>query len=217
MVDKAHGLLGFDDALAVVRRLVVLSEERGQPIGSPIVLVGGSAMAARGVRALSADVDLWTPSFSDDVVHEVEDELRTTWGALVKLDVTSTENLWGPILLRDIASSPVVAHVGAERGPVEVRALAIEDLYLLKLSAARTRDLDDLTLLAPRTSAARLVDRFNQLAAWHGDRGAVLGFADAFVTRLVADFGADATETISRLRLAPYMLEALRESHASGV
>jgi len=212
-MDKAHGLLGFDDALEVIRRLVEVSEQRGQPFGAPIVLVGGSAMAARALRAFSEDVDLWTPQFSDEVVHDVERELRATWGPMVKLDVTSTENLWGPILLRDIAASPIVAHLDSQHGPVEVRALAIEDLFLLKLSAARTKDLDDLPLLAPRTSAERLIERFNQLVAWHGDRGAILGFADALMTRLVRDFGADASVCISQMRLSPHLLEALRESH----
>jgi len=58
-----------------------------------------------------------------------------------------------------------------------VEALRIEDLFWLKLASGRARDLDDLDLLAPRTTADALVARWNQLIKWHGERHAILGFA----------------------------------------
>jgi len=205
-------LLGIDDALHIVQRLIDVSEARHVAFGEPIVLVGGSALAARSVRPFSENVDLWMPSFSDEVVHVVESEARAQWGPLVKLDVTSTENLWGNILVRDIALSPVVAHLTSSHGPIEVRALSIEDLFLLKLAAGRAKDLQDLSLLLAFTNAQQLIARFRTLSAWHGDRHALLGYADALVTWLVRDLGADPGATTG-LGLPAFIQVALEEAH----
>jgi hypothetical protein len=112
-----------------------------------------------------------------------------------RLDVTTGENVWGSILVRDIGSSPVLGTID----DLELRALRIEDLFLLKLASGRTRDLDDLELIAPRTTA--LVDRWNQLVKWHGDRHAILGFADALVDQLQQRFGCDPVAIIARLEV----------------
>ena len=143
---------------------------------SPIVLVGGTALAGWQIRAYSRDVDLYMPEISADAVEFVEQEFRARRGASFRLDVTTGENVWGQILIRDIASSPVLGTIS----DLELRVLRIEDLFLLKLASGRARDLPDLDLLAPRTTANALVDRWNQLIKWHGDRHAILGFADAW-------------------------------------
>jgi hypothetical protein len=84
---------------------------------------------------------------------------------------------------------------------LELRVLRIEDLFLLKLASGRTRDLEDLELIAPRTTADALVDRWNQLIKWHGDRHAILGFADALVDQLRRLFGSDPVAIIDRLQV----------------
>ena len=71
----------------------------------------------------------------------------------------------------------------------------------------------DVELLAPRTNVDALVARWNQLVQWHGDRRAVLGFADATVTELVRRYGAAARDVIERLAVTPGQREALKESH----
>jgi hypothetical protein len=131
------------------------------------------------------------------------------YGSGFRLDVTTGENVWGTILVRDIATSPVL---GAISG-LELRALRIEDLFLLKLAAGRTRDLEDLELLAPRTTAEALVDRWNQLIKWHGDRNAILGFADALVAQLQQRYGYDPIALIGRLDVTPGQRELLLDSH----
>jgi hypothetical protein len=93
------------------------------------------------------------------------------------------------------------ARVGAV-ADLELRALRIEDLFLRKLASGRTRDLDDLELIAPRTTADALVVRWNQLVRWHGDRHAILGFADALVDQLRQRFGSDPVAVIARLEVA---------------
>jgi hypothetical protein len=174
---------------------VEVARSRGETLRSPIVLVGGTALAGWQIRAYSHDVDLYMPEISADAVEIVEQESRARYGATFRLDVTTGENVWGSILVRDIGSSPVLGTIA----DLELRALRIEDLFLLKLASGRTRDLEDLELIAPRTTPDALLDRWNQLIKWHGDRHAILGFADALVDQLRQRFGCDPVPIIARL------------------
>jgi hypothetical protein len=208
-IEDPAKLLSYDDALAVITRLVDVARSRGETLRSPIVLVGGTALAGWRIRAHSHDVDVYMPEISADAVELVEQEFRARHGASFRLDVTTGENLWGSILVRDIASSPVLGAIA----DLELRALRIEDLFLLKLASGRTRDLGDLDLLAPRTTADALVTRWNQLIKWHGDRHAILGFADALVVQLQRLFGCDPVTTITRLEVTAGQRELLRDSY----
>ena len=211
--NDAMRLLSFDDAREAVRRLVEVSEGHGEPIGSPIVLVGGSAMAAWQVRAHSKDVDLFTSSASAEVVEQVEHELRTRFGAAFRLDVTTTENIRGSILLRDITSSPLVETLASGH---DLRALSIRDLFLVKLASGRDHDRSDLVLLAPKTTVDDLVARWNQLVKWHGDRAAILGYADAFLAELVRLYSVRPLEVIERLALTTGQRDELRAAHGGA-
>jgi hypothetical protein len=208
-IEDPAKLLSYDDALTVIARLVDVARSRGETLRSPLVLVGGTALAGWRIRAHSYDVDLYMPEISADAVEIVEQEFRARHGASFRLDVTTGENVWGSILVRDIASSPVLGAIA----DLELRALRIEDLFLLKLASGRTRDLDDLDLLAPRTTADALVARWNQLIKWHGDRHAILGFADALVVQLQRLFGCDPMATIARLEVTTGQRELLLDSH----
>ena len=153
-------------------------------------------MAAWHIRDYSNDVDLYVPEVPFESVDIVEAELRAVHGPSFRLDVTSGENVWGTILVRDIASSPAIGRVDDTH---ELRALSVEDLFALKLASARSRDLQDLDLLAKFTTADALIVRWNQLVKWHGDRHAILGFADALVRELVRLWACDPIATIQRL------------------
>ncbi len=61
--------ISYHDALNVIRRLFDMAEKQHEPFEEPIVMVGGTAMAAHHIRKLSYAVDLYTRDFSDDVVH----------------------------------------------------------------------------------------------------------------------------------------------------
>jgi len=174
-----------------------------------VVLLEGTAMSAWQVRAQSRDVDLFTPEVPAEAVEAVERELRARYGDGFRLDVTSGENVWGSIIVRDITASPLVGAID----DVQLRALSIEDLFLLKLASARHRDLADLDLLAPRTNADALITRWNQLVKWHGDRHAILGFADAFVVQMVKQYGWGARSVIERLELTRGHRELLVETY----
>lgn len=202
-------LLDYDEVLEVVRRLMGRCGPGGGTVAGPVVLVGGSALAAHGVRPASEDVDVYAPHVDHQAVHELEAELRGQFGPTFRLDVTSTENLWGSILVRDIADSPPTPN-----GPPEgdLRVLAIEDLFVLKLAADRDKDRRDLPALAARSSAGALIARFNQLARWHGDRAALPGLADAFVGALGEAFGVPSEESLGQLELEPWILDLVRES-----
>jgi hypothetical protein len=123
--------------------------------------------------------------------------------------VTTGENVWGTILVRDIATSPVLGTISG----LELRALRIEDLFLLKLASGRTRDLEDLERLAPRTTTDGLVARWNQLVKWHGDRHAILGFADALVVQLQQRYGCEPAAIIGRLDVTAGQRELLLDTY----
>lgn len=205
----------YEDALAVIRRLLEACVAKGEPAASPVVLLGGTAMAAWGIRSLSRDVDLYTPEISDEIVHEVEDELRDLHGPRFRLDVTTGENLWGVILVRDLACAPKVGTMAIGEREYELKALSIEDLFLLKLSSGRAQDLEDLPLLAARTTPAALLARFHVLAAWHGDRRALMGYADAFVAELARLYGMDPLPLIEQMTIPEYVKAALREAYCT--
>jgi hypothetical protein len=205
-------MLSYDDALAVIRRLIEVAAQRGEPISGPIVLLGGTALAAWHIREHSNDVDLYMPRVPDAAVAAVEDELRATFGPTFRIDVTSGENVWGSILVRDISASPRVGAVGEH----ELRALRVEDLFVLKLAVGRPRDRDDLELLAPHTTADAVIARWNELVVWHGDRRSILGFADAFVREVVRLFGGTSRGVIDRLNVTEEQRESLREAHDPG-
>ncbi len=201
--------------IEVVRRLIEVSEQRGEPIGSLIVLVGGSAMAAHGIRGESRDVDAYSPVVSDEAVAQVEAELRMTYGDGFRIDLTTVENIWGLIMIRDLARAPRVTQIVSPGGRTHtVRALSIEDLYVLKVASGRRRDNDDLPLIAPRTSADAIVARFNALLPGIGNRAAIPAIADALVRNLAAHYGLAPARIIQQLAVSNGIKADLREAHA---
>ncbi len=202
--------ISYQDALKVIRRLLEVAETRNEPFETPIVMLGGTAMAAHHIRKLSYDVDLYARDFSDDVVHEVEKEFRLQFG---KIDVTSVENIWGCIMLRDIHHSEPDCVVYSGNRDVTIQKLSPEDLFLLKLDTGRK---DDLSVLYEKTNLDRLIRRFNVIWKWHGNRDAVLGYADSFVSVMQQLGNHISAHVITQLKLPQYMLELLHETWADN-
>jgi hypothetical protein len=214
MAEKAP--ISYQDSLAVIKRLLEVAEERNEPFEEPIVMVGGTAMMAHDIRKQSRDVDLYAGDFSDDVVHQVEEEFKKRLGDDFKIDVTSAENIWGSIMLRDIRDSEPTVRMKFRDHILVIRRLSVEDLFLLKLDTEREKDRDDLPVLYERTSLDRLIDRFNIIWKWHGDRNAVLGYADRFVS-IIRELGnPEPLDVIDRLKLPGFMAEMLRETHGAN-
>lgn len=204
--------ISYQNAVMVIRRLLEVAENHQTPFEEPIVMVGGTAMAAHNIRQLSQDVDIYARDFSDEVVYQVEQEFKPQFGDDFKIDVTSAENIWGDIMLRDIHLSEPDLVMRFGNRDITIRKLRLEDLFLLKLDTGREKDRDDLTALYDKMAPDTLIERFNVVWKWHGNRDAVLGYADRFVS-ILSQFGHDAPlEVIARLKLPEYMLKLLRET-----
>ena len=204
--------IGYHDAVKVIRRLLEMAENHQTPFEEPIVMVGGTAMAAHNIRQLSHDVDLYVRDFSDDVVYQVEQEFKRQFGDDFKIDVTSVENIWGDIMLRDIHQSEPDMVIRSGNRDITIRKLRPEDLFLLKLDTGREKDRNDLFVLYEKTTSDTLIERFNVIWKWHGNRDAVLGYADSFVAVLSQFDSEKPRDVIARLKLPEYMLNLLHEA-----
>lgn len=204
--------ISYHDALKVIRRLLDKAEKQNEPFEEPIVMVGGTAMAAHNIRKFSYDVDLYARDFSDDVVYQVEQEFKVQFGDSFKIDVTSVENIWGYIMLRDIHHSEPDVVLRSGNREITIRKLSPEDLFLIKLDTGREKDRDDLFVLYEKTDLNRLVRRFNIIWKWHGHRDAVLGYADSFVSVLQQLDNHIPADVIARLKLPEFMLNLLYET-----
>lgn len=123
-------MLAIQDALTVIRKLIERSRALNAPIHDTIIIVGGTALSAHGIRAFTEDVDLYLKAFSDEAVFQLEQELKPIYGQQFRLDVTATENLWGAILLRDIAEySPIYQILEVAGQSFVIKTLSIEDLF----------------------------------------------------------------------------------------
>ncbi len=200
-----------EDVFRVLERLLRMSIEQNEPFMEPIVMVGGTAMIAHELRKQSFDVDLFVRDFSIDIVRRVETEFRAEYGDAFRIDVTSIENIWGFIMLRDIADAEPDSEIRIEDRCYTLRKLSIEDLFFLKLDSGREKDIADLSILIGHTDMNRLVDRFNIIWKWHGDPDGVLGLADEFVSFMQAR-GHNPVEIIERLKLPASMIELLAET-----
>jgi hypothetical protein len=200
--------------IEVVQRLIEVSEERGEALGDSIVFLGGSALAAHGLRTGSNDVDVYTPSVGDASIAQVETEFRARFGRRFRLDVTTVANIWGIIMIPDLADAPLVTMLEAPSGrPHFIRALRLEDVYILKAASGRERDPDDLPLVAPKTTWEAIVKRFDQLLPGVANRGAIPAIADALVTYLARDYRVAAERVIAALAVGDELKQDLREAH----
>ncbi len=79
---------GYQDAIKVIKRLLEVADERNEAFEEPVVMVGGTAMAAHGFRKESCDVDLYARDFSLEVVHQVEQEFKAEYNENTKPKTT---------------------------------------------------------------------------------------------------------------------------------
>lgn len=182
------GCLGFEEAAAIVAELAEACALRTGELPETIVMVGGTALAARAVRALSYDVDVYLDRLDDDAIAAVAAKYARRYGPSFKIDATPSETIWGAIAIRDIAASPLVARAETRFGPVEIRALTVETLYLVKAAADRDKDRTDLVSLAAHTDYASVVERARTVFPWYGDRGAFPDFVERLGRRMSEHF-----------------------------
>lgn len=205
-------MITYESAIECLTTILERQLSKSGHVPTTLVVVGGTALAAHGIRMLSDDVDYYSTEIDEDVVHDVEEAYRSKYGDTFKIDATPTENLWGPLLLRDIAQSPIHQTLVVGSAVVQIRKLSREDLVLVKLIAGREKDEQDLLLLADQTDPETLAARFNQVIGWYGDRASVIEFTDRFVDHLESAHGVNALDLIDNLSVPSYVKEMLKES-----
>lgn len=198
-------------ALDAIGRILKRMREAGEALPETIVLVGGSALAFHGIRLVSRDVDFYASNLPEEPVFRVENELREIFGRTFKIDTTASANIWGSIFIKDIEESPIVTILDVEGTCVSIRALSVNDLYVIKLHADREKDLRDLPGIAEKTEFSSLVVRFNQLLQWHGNQNEKLQLVDRFIERALWDFGVAGPEAIEQLDVPEFVKDMLRE------
>jgi hypothetical protein len=205
----------WEDTAEIVELLIQQHEQIEGLRGGQVILVGGSAMLAHSVRISSGDVDLYSPDMDPDVVLDVENKLQEKFGADFRIDLTSTENLWGNLLIRDLAvRSPLLKRVETPTACWDVKALDVETLFLVKLDAGRKKDMEDIVAISHKTNAEKLITRFNEMVKWHGLPDTIMGYADRFIEKIHELYGTAPTTTIKQISpaLSRHVTSMLKES-----
>lgn len=215
-VGERIAMINFKQAMDCLEVVMQRHLEKHGEAPPFVVVVGGTAMAAHGVRLLSTDVDYYSPKIDEDIVYAVEAEMKANFGRKFKIDATPGENIWGPILFRDINDAVQITEISLGSLKVPVKALSPYDLVLVKLAADRAKDRDDLPLLAPQVEPGALIERFNTVIAWHSDRGATMAYTDRFLDFIEKHLNVDAIATIDDLSIPEYVKEMVREARSDN-
>jgi hypothetical protein len=124
-----------------------------------LILVGGSALAMHGIRETSDDVDLYSP---DPVIVKIARDVEAASGFPV--DVTMKKNLWGDLNIYDIEEDALVMkQIKVGGHTVDIAALSVETLFVVKANTFREKDRDDLPGILGKTSIERVLERISNL------------------------------------------------------
>ena len=104
MSDDHRDIVNWADTSRIVVELIERHDDLKGRRGGQIVLVGGSAMLAHSIRISSGDIDIYSPDLDPDIVMDIEDEYKKKLGDDFRIDATPVENLWGNLMIRDIAA-----------------------------------------------------------------------------------------------------------------
>lgn len=215
MNETNREIVRWSDTVQIVDDIIRQHEHIKGLRGGQIILVGGSAMLAHSVRISSGDVDIFSPDLDADIVLDLESDLQKKFGEDFRIDLTPTENLWGNLLIRDIAvRSPMLRRVETPTSCWDIKALDVETLFLVKLEAGRKKDMEDLVSISSKTSPELLADRFREMVKWHGLPDAIIGYADRFVEKMHQLYAEDPTRTIKKIEpsLSKRVTGMLRQS-----
>ena len=64
-----HQFLDIDDAMVVLRTVLERMSRQGLELPKSVVLVGGTALAAHGIRRLSKDVDFYAQTLDETIIY----------------------------------------------------------------------------------------------------------------------------------------------------
>jgi len=132
------GQMTWADAKAL---LTTLAErlDPSQPV--ELIVAGGIALTAAGLRDMTADVDVVSELPADVLAFSIE--------------IAKEKNLsehWMNAHARAFVPSGATAQPIFEHGPLTILAVAPDDLFIMKIDAARPRDISDLRALWPLCS-----------------------------------------------------------------
>lgn len=151
----------FDKAVAIqiIRDVYATYEHKTTRKPRIVIAIGGMAMAMHGLRDSSGDVDLYIP---DRRMASLAAEMEKEIG--YPIDVTWKNTLWGSLKITDIESDAVVMEHALVNGEtVDIAAVSVETLFILKTASMRPKDKQDLFILMPPATPQSVFGRFAQL------------------------------------------------------
>ena len=153
-------------AVEVIRELAQRYVAKHERPPRTIIVVGGTALAMRGLRDQSSDIDIFQ---DEDAFAEVARELETMSGH--KIDVTNDYRLWGGLDVYDIESdAEVMETLDVEGFSVDIAAISVETLFVIKASSMRDKDRADLPAIMAATTPERIMERTQSLVLALDDR-----------------------------------------------
>ena len=182
------GSLTFQDAVEVLKDLASEHYRTTHRHLDSIVVIGGTALAARGVRDRSDDIDIFARDIDDAVIEKTVARQIKRFGPRFKIDATPSNTIWGTIALLDIETSPEVTTIATDGRMLRIQALTVETLYLVKSAANRAKDRPDVRALAGKTTYEALLKRARQVFPWYSDRTAFPEQAERLSRHMARDF-----------------------------
>lgn len=204
--------VGVSEALEMLGTLLAKQLERTGRVPGAVVTLGGTALAAHSIRAQSDDVDVYLSEVDDEAVAQTEVVGRKRFGERFKIDATPVNTIWGEIAIRDIEASPSFATLQVGPYAIQVRALSVETLYIVKVAADRAKDRDDVPIIGQRTGYEAVVERARQLLPSYSDRKAFPGFAERLARCIARDFGRPLADVDATLDFADTVREKVAEA-----
>jgi len=136
--DPLAGQMTWADAKVL---LTALAERLNPSQPVELTVAGGIALTAAGLRDMTADID---------VVSELPAAVLA-----FSIEIANEQNLserWMNVHARAFVPSGATAQPIFEHGPLTLLAVAPDDLFIMKIDAARPRDISDLRALWPLCS-----------------------------------------------------------------
>lgn len=158
-----------------------------------IVVIGGAALMLQGVDRVADDLDAWVPTGNLK-------KGAASGGIPSDTDLTESKYAWGNILIGDIQKSPLSA--------AGVRCMSLETIYIVKADIARSKDIDDLALIAGHTSPGKIMKRLGELYAFNQD-GQFESICETVMQEIQMGFGSIYPEDLADSGLPEEILDNL--------
>lgn len=165
-----HKMINKDDLRQIVYLLNQRYLERTGHPARTVILVGGSAMMAHGIKDESKDIDIYC---KDEGMIAIAREIEAETGFMI--DITSDKDLWNSdIIIHDIEEDAqlsdkfvIKCHYNHDGSLFDSRVAAVspETLFVIKAMSMRDQDRDDMLLLSKKTTPIKIMNRAATLLA----------------------------------------------------